>query len=78
MTSWLVVVRTDEGMEVQSCHESREQARMHCHTAWHRVIALDDDARAKLAAEHGLVIDSDGVYAEGGYVSACDILPDVW
>lgn len=73
----LVVVRTDEGCEVQSVHESREEARLARHSARHVVVDLDADALRALAAA-GVVLDADGSDADGGSVDSSYILPDVW
>lgn len=68
---WLVVVVTDDGAEVQSVHSSREQALLHRHSAHMRVVPLDSDACARLAEEHGMVVEPD-------HTLATDVLPDVW
>ena len=72
---YLAAVVTDEGVEVQSMHASREAARLACHGAHWRVLTLDEDACAALA-QHGIVVDEDGNGPDE--IRACDVLPDVW
>lgn len=72
---WLAAVITDQGAEVQSVHDSREDARLAC-PEHGQALPLDQDACDALAAEHGILARPDGGGDES--VMANDVLPDVW